>query len=285
MQAVNKLPSARPSRLPARRSGSAPYLPAWPACACACAWAWLAPAAGACLALAGSPAAWADPRPVVPVAISMAGLPDALAADVTRLVLGAAALVWGESAQPPRIEVQVGKLDPRLRVAPCAQVLPYLPAGSRPIGRTRIGLRCAQGPSAWNISLPVTVKVWAPALVATTALPIGTLLSARHLALAEVDLAERSDPALLLPEAAVGRTLARGLAPGEALRRDDLKLQQWFKAGDTVRIMAQGPGYAISSEGLALGPGLDGQATRVRIEGGRIVTGVAAGDRRVDLSL
>lgn len=243
----------------------------------------MAPAASAWLCLAGSAPAWADPRPATPVA--MAGLPDALAADVTRLVQGAAAVVWGESAQPPRIEVQVGKLDARLRLAPCTQVLPYLPAGTRPIGRTRIGLRCAQGPSAWNISLPVTVKVWAPALVAATVLPIGTRLTAQHLSRAEVDLAERSDPALLLPDAAVGRTLARGLAPGEALRRDDLKLQQWFKAGDTVRIMATGPGYAVSSEGLALGPGLDGQAARVRTEGGRIITGIAAGNHRVDLSL
>ena len=275
MQAVNKLPSSRPTRRPAGAARPAR------------AWAWTATTAGACLSLAASPTAWADPRPAALMALgnANAGLSDALAADVTRLVQGAAAVVWGESAQPPRIEVQVGKLDARLRLAPCAQVLPYLPAGTRPIGRTRIGLRCAQGPSAWNISLPVTVKVWAPALVAATALPIGTLLSAQHLRRAEVDLAERNDPALQLPEAAVGRTLARGLAPGESLRRDDLKLQQWFKAGDTVRIMAQGPGYAVGSEGLALGPGLDGQATRVRTEGGRIVTGVAAGDHRVELSL
>lgn len=282
MQAVNKLPSPCPSGPPAQRPTPWPARLARPVRP-ALGWAWLAPAASACLGLAGPASAWADPRPMPPVA--MASLPDALAADVTRLVQGAAAVVWGESAQPPRIEVQVGKLDARLRLAPCTQVLPYLPAGTRPIGRTRIGLRCAQGPSAWNISLPVTVKVWASALVATTALPVGTLLSAQHLTRAEVDLAERNDPAVQLPEAAVGRTLARGLAPGEALRRDDLKLQQWFKAGDTVRILALGPGYAVSSEGLALGPGLDGQATRVRTEGGRIVTGIAAGDRRVELSL
>ena len=276
MQAVNTLPSARPSCLPASRA----HRPVGR-------WARLACVARAGLCLASALPAWADPLPAPPVA--MAGLPDALtaalAADVARLVRDAAAVVWGESAEPPRIEVLVGKLDTRLRLAPCSQVLPYLPAGTRPLGRTRIGLSCAQGPSAWNISLPVTVKVWAPAVVAITALPIGTRLAAHHLTRAEVDLAERSDPALLLPDAALGRTLARGLAPGEALRRDDLKLREWFKAGDTVRIMAMGPGYAVSSEGLALGPGLDGQATRVRTEGGRIVSGIAAGDHRVDLSL
>ena len=277
MPAVNKLPSPRPSCRPARRPASAlgRAVKRW------------GRLAGVGLCLAASLPAWAEPPMAPPVAL--AGLPDALtaalAADVARLVRDAAAVVWGESAQAPRIEVLVGRLDARLRLAPCSQVLPYLPAGTRPLGRTRIGLRCAQGPSAWNISLPVTVKVWAPALVASTTLPIGTRLAAHHLARAEVDLAERSDPALLLPEAAIGRSLARGLAPGEALRRDDLKLREWFKAGDTVRILAMGPGYAVSSEGQALGPGLDGQATRVRTEGGRIVTGIAAGDHRVELSL
>ena len=276
MQAVNKLPSPRPSCLPARPAAAGLGRPTKR-------WARLALGAGAGLCLAGALPVWAEPIPAAPAAL--AGLPDALAADVTRLVQGAAAVVWGESAQPPRIEVLVGRLDARLRLAPCGQVLPYLPAGTRPLGRTRIGLRCAQGPSAWNISLPVTVKVWAPALVASTALPIGTRLAAHHLSRAEVDLAERSDPALRLPEAAIGRTLARGLAPGEALRRDDLKLREWFKAGDTVRIKATGPGYAVSSEGQALGPGLDGQAARVRTDGGRIVTGIAAGDHQVELSL
>jgi flagellar basal body P-ring formation protein FlgA len=40
-----------------------------------------------------------------------------------------------------RPEIEVGALDTRLRLAPCQQVEPYLPRGSRLWGRTRIGLR------------------------------------------------------------------------------------------------------------------------------------------------
>jgi flagella basal body P-ring formation protein FlgA len=212
-------------------------------------------------------------------------LPDNLAAEVQRLAREAAVIVWGDAATPPRIEVVLGRLDPRLKLAPCQQVLPYLPAGARPLGHTRMGLRCARGATAWNVSLPIAVKVWAPSLVASTVLPAGTVLEARHLVSAEVDLAERADPAIAMPEAALGRTLARGLAAGEALRRTDLKTRLWFSAGDTVRIVAVGPGYAISSEGQAMGPGLEGQSARVRTESGRIVSGVAAGERRVEVAL
>lgn len=214
-----------------------------------------------------------------------AALPEALRADVQRLAHEAARTLWGPAGPAPRIVVQVGQLAPHLKLAPCAQISPYLPPGTRPLGRTRIGLRCLQGPTHWNVSLPVTVQLWAPSLVAASALPAGTLLAAHHLATAEVDLAERPDPAIGQAAAVLGRTLARGLSAGDALRRADLKTRQMFNTGDTVRIVAMGPGYAVSSEGQALGPGLEGQATRVRTDSGRIVTGIATAERRVELSL
>ncbi len=255
-----------------------------------------AQASGAVSAPASEPASAATSAAISSLSLSAAlaraapattatALPDNLAAEVQRLAREAAVIVWGDGAKPPRVEVVLGRLDPRLRLAPCQQILPYLPAGTRPLGNTRMGLRCARGPAAWNVSLPIAVKVWAPSLVASTALPAGTVLERRHLTSAEVDLAERVDPTIAVPEAALGRTLARGLAAGEALRRTDLKTRLWFSAGDTVRIVAVGPGYAISSEGQAMGPGLEGQSARVRTESGRIVSGIAAGERRIEVAL
>ena len=213
------------------------------------------------------------------------GLGVALSHEVAHLAQGAASALLGADAAAVRIEITVGRLDPRLKLAPCQTIVPYLPAGARPLGRTRIGLRCTQGSRLWNVSLPVQVALWAPSLVASTTLPMGTVLEARHLATATVDLAERADPALAQTGAVLGRTLARGLGAGEALRRGDLKAQLWFNTGDTVRIVAAGPGYAVSSEGQALSPGLAGQSIRVRTEGGRIITGIASADRRVDVAL
>lgn len=286
MQSVRKLPAIRPPP-PCRHPGPAR---AGRASALGPALRWLAAglwAAGgwAALGWAAGPVQ-AEPRALAAASITPeSSLPEPWAAAVAQLASAAAATLWGDSAEPPRIEVQVGRPDARLRLAPCQQTQAYLPAASRPLGATRIGLRCTQGRSLWNISLPVTVKLWAPGLVASTALPAGTVLAAQHLVRAEVDLAERADPALLQAGAALGRSLARSLAAGQALRRDDLKTQQWFNTGDTVRILATGPGYAISGEGQAMGPGLDGQPARVRTEGGRVITGIATGERRVELTL
>jgi flagellar basal body P-ring formation protein FlgA len=182
-----------------------------------------------------------------------------------------------------RIEVDVGRLDERLRLAPCTRIEPQWPAGQRAWGRIRVGLRCVEGPVAWKVYLPVTVKVWGRALVATEALPAGTRLAPRHFVTKDVDLAQ--GPSLpLAPRAAVDdRLLARALPAGAPLREADLRARQWFAAGDVVRVVALGDGYEASGEGTALDPGVEGRRARVRTESGRVVIGDAVAERRIEV--
>jgi flagella basal body P-ring formation protein FlgA len=183
-----------------------------------------------------------------------------------------------------RIEVEVGTLDPRLKLAPCARIQPYLPTGTRLWGRAQVGLRCTEG-ARWSVYLPVTVKVHAKAWSVNQTLAVGTVLSAAHLQAAEVDLAAERSPVVTQPEKAIGRTLARALVPGQALREADLRARQWFAAGDPVRVLSVGRGFSISAEGQALSPGIDGQSAKVRTEGGRVVMGRATALRQVEVAL
>lgn len=211
-------------------------------------------------------------------------LDPAWLAQVERLAGEAARQAFG-AGTPTRVEVSAGPLDARLRLAPCGRVEIYWPAGHRPWGRTRVGLRCAQGPVAWNVTAPLTVQVWAPALVTTQPLPTGALLEERHLRIGEADWAERDAPVMLSASALLGRALARPIAAGSAVRADDLKRRQWFAAGDVVRLQAIGPGFSVGGEGTAMTPGIEGQTVRVRTESGRVVSGTAVGDRLVELRL
>jgi flagella basal body P-ring formation protein FlgA len=186
---------------------------------------------------------------------------------------------------PVRVEVELGRLDPRLKLAPCARIEPYLPAGSRPWGRTRVGLRCTDGATRWNVFLPVQVRVLAPAPVLREALPAGAEIGPEHLVDAEVDWAAQRQAPLTDPDRLIGRRLTRGLPAGEPLRAPDLQRPVWFDAGDTVKVVALGPGYEVSAQGQALGRGVDGQSVRVRTAGGRVVTGTAVAERRVELPL
>jgi flagella basal body P-ring formation protein FlgA len=248
------------------------------------------PTALALLMLA-APLAWGQAgTPADNGAAAPTGLDSGLEQQVRHLALqgGATAAAAGHPAAAlavPRVEVSVGQLDPRLRLAPCQQVEPYLPEGTRLWGKSRVGLRCTQGSVKWNVYLPITVKVFGRALVATSGLTAGSVLTAADLALAEVDLAEDPVAALADPDIAVGRTLARALKPGQSLRQSHLKVRQWFAAGETVTVVAQGQGFSVASEGQALNHGVDGQPVRVRTESGRVLTGQAVAERRVELAL
>lgn len=218
---------------------------------------------------------------LLPHAAFSAACAQALPADwlprVERLAEQAA-----RSALPAeaRVAIEVGALDPRLRLAPCAQVQPFLPQGQTFWGRSRIGLRCVAGAVRWSVSVPVQVRVFAPTWVAAAPLMAGVQLQPSHFerAVAEVS----ADSAPLLAEPPVGRVLTRTVQAGEVLRQPHLKARQWFTAGDTVKVNWQGQGFAVSADGQAMGVGLEGQTVRVRLSTGRVVQGVAVAERLVE---
>ena len=217
-----------------------------------------------------------------PAAEPASGLDGGLEQQVRTLALSGAKTA---AASAPRVEVSVGQLDPRLRLAPCQHVEPYVPDGTRLWGKSRIGLRCTQGVSKWNVYLPITVHVFGTALVATNGVSAGSVLTADDLAQAEIDLAEDNSPPLAKAELAVGRTLARALKAGQSVRQSHLKARQWFAAGETVTVLAQGDGFSVAGEALALNPGIEGQPVRLRTESGRVLTGLPVGERRVEMPL
>ena len=216
-----------------------------------------------------------------------AGASDAAATLDASLLDSVRTLALGKAAEASsaRVEVSIGQLDPRLRLAPCRSIEPYLPPGVRLWGKARIGLRCKDGPTPWNVYLPITVKVFGRALVLPAGAAAGTVLAETDLAEAEVDLAEEFTAALVDPKLAVGRTLAQGVKPGQTLRQTHLKSRQWFVAGETVRVVASGAGFALESEAQALSNGIEGQPARVRTESGRVLTGQPVGERRVEVAL
>lgn len=180
----------------------------------------------------------------------------------------------GTGALPLRMEVQIGQLDSRLRLAACAKVEPYLPAGSRLWGRTRLGLRCLQGAVAWNVFLPITVKAWGPAWVLQNGIASGRPLAAEDAMQAEVDWAEDSAAVYANPQDWIGLVAARPLSAGQALRQNMLRPPALFAAGAQVRVMVNGGGFAVTSSGKAMAAAGEGQAVRVRMDNGRLISGV-----------
>ncbi|MDP3227043.1 MAG: flagellar basal body P-ring formation chaperone FlgA [Acidovorax sp.] len=189
------------------------------------------------------------------------------------------------AGMPLRMEVSVGALDSRLRLAPCAKVEPYLPVGARLWGRTRLGLRCVQGATAWNVFLPVTVKAYGPAWVLTSNVAPGAVLTANDATESEVDWAADNTPVMANPDLWVGLVASRQLVVGQALRQNMVRAPHLFRAGAQVKVMAQGPGYAVTSAGQAMSAGGAGDSVRIRMANGKIVGGIVGADGTVEIAL
>jgi flagella basal body P-ring formation protein FlgA len=230
-------------------------------------------------------------------AIGVVGL--ASAAGVGAQEQGSAALQataqrWAEEAvskaQRPeasglRMEVNVGALDGRFKLAPCGNVEVYVPPGARLWGRSRVGVRCIDGMSRWNVTLPVTVKALGEAWIVKSHIASGTNLSDSDVTRGEVDWAEEPHPVLADRASWLGQTASRVLSTGQTLRQGMVRPAQVFQAGASVKVVAQGAGFQVSSEAQALSAGVVGQQARVRMENGRVASGVVLDMRTVKIDL
>jgi flagella basal body P-ring formation protein FlgA len=131
----------------------------------------------------------------------------------------------------------------------------------------------------------VQVQVWAPAWVAAAPRAAGDTLAEGQLRPGVVDWAAAPTPPWPVARDPVGRTLARPLAAGEALREADLRSRQWFVAGDTVQVTARGSGFAVKAEAQALTPGFEGRPARLKATNGRVFSATPVAERQAEVLL
>jgi flagellar basal body P-ring formation protein FlgA len=172
------------------------------------------------------------------------------------------------------VEVVVGEPDARLKLAPCARMEPFVPAGARLVGRTSLGVRCLEGAN-WVAYVPVQIKLYVDAWVAARPIARGQPIGPDDVRLDRVDVAALNGNAVLPEMPLVGRTAVRGVAPGEPLRRDALRSPPVVQPGDAVQVVAVGTGFAAQSPGKALTAAAEGQTAQVSLPGGKVLSGVA----------
>ncbi|KVG36543.1 flagellar basal body P-ring formation chaperone FlgA [Burkholderia ubonensis] len=252
----------------AMRPALAPRQPAWRANTAAAAPAARAlPAAGASAAAAAATAATPpgqqDPDTIRRTALAflqqqIAGLPGKPAASV--------------ASSFPR------------GLAACTTLEPFLPTGARLWGRTTVGVRCA-GERPWTVYLQAKVTVQATYYAAARQIAPGEVLTAADLVARDGDLTLLPLAVITDPSQAVGSTALARVAAGLPLRQDMLKSAASVSAGQTVRVVAAGPGFTISAEGSALANAAPGQSVRVRMAAGQIVTAIVKDAGTVEIPL
>ncbi len=180
------------------------------------------------------------------------------------------------------VEIQVGRLDPRLRLHDCDQKLEaFLPNGGRTTGNTTVGIRCP-GTKSWSLYVPVTVNIFKKVVITTEALPRNTLLTPAHLKLARRNLAKLPQGYYVNAERLVGMRLKRNLGAGIALTPGMIKAQTLIKRGQNVVLISQARGISVHMQGKAMASGARGELIRVKnMSSKRIVEGTVTANGEV----
>ena len=179
-----------------------------------------------------------------------------------------------ESAgMPGKVEWQISAVDPRLVLPDCAQLQPFTPPGSRPWGKTSIGVRCL-GTTPWTIYLPVQIKVTGNYLVAARPLSQGQTLGQDDMTFRVGDLTQLPPGILVAPALAIGKVMANSIASGEPMRQDMMRAPMILQSNQPVKIISRGPGFVVSGEGRSLSNAGDGQTVQVRTLSGQVIAGI-----------
>lgn len=181
-----------------------------------------------------------------------------------------------------RVEIILGTLDERLKLAPCSHIEPFLPTGAKLRGKATIGLRCTEGPG-WTAWLPVEIKVWGQALVANGNFVAGQALAEHDVRSEEIELTR--EPGAITSLAQISdKTLTRQLNTGQLLRQDQFRIRPMVSQGDMVQVVYSGNGFSVSTEAQALGQASSGQTLRVKTNSGKVLSGILQPGRVVAIS-
>lgn len=173
---------------------------------------------------------------------------------------------------PGKVSVTVPPVFPR-GLAACAALEPFMPPGARMWGRTTVGVRCV-GAKPWTLYVVGRVAVEITYYVAARQIDAGQTLSATDFMPRDGDLASLPQTIITDPTQANGAVALARITAGLPLRTDMLRSASSVVIGQTVRVIAVGSNFTISSEGSVLNNAAPGQMVRVRMAAGQIISGV-----------
>lgn len=165
----------------------------------------------------------------------------------------------------------------------CDALEPFLPRGAAAWGRVSVGLRCHSELKPWTRFVLAHVAVEGRYFVAVRNIDTGQALAAG-------DFIARDGDLTALPRSVVtdeaelrGVVAANRIASGAPLRRELMRGVAVIQQGQAIKVVAEGPGYVVSTEARAMASAAAGATVRARTVDGRMVSGVAGEEGQIRL--
>ncbi len=173
------------------------------------------------------------------------------------------------------VHIEIGRLDPRLRLAACGEPLKtYFSAGSRTIGHTNVGVRC-EGPKPWSLFVPLLIDRQITVAVALDQLPRGHIIGAADIAYELRSMAKLKRGYFAASDQLIGKVSTRPITRGTPYAHNMVKAHRIIRRGERVVLSLKTGGISVRVAGTALRDGTRGERIPVRnLSSNRVIEGV-----------
>lgn len=185
-----------------------------------------------------------------------------------------------------RHEVEVNRLDPRLRLASCDRPLATkLESPAQPIGRTTVRVSC-EGSAPWSVFVPAQVHLFREVIVARRPLARESIIEHADVTLAERDVSLLNQGYLTALDQVLGSKLTRSALPDQVLAPTYISAAEVVRKGDQVVISAKSSTINVRMPGEALSDGALGSQIRVKNQrSGRTIRARVIGPGQVEVAM
>ncbi|UVK81775.1 flagellar basal body P-ring formation protein FlgA [Pseudomonas sichuanensis] len=184
-----------------------------------------------------------------------------------------------------RYEIQVNRLDPRLRMPLCSQQLDASLESPTPLGRVTVKVRCDSA-APWTIFVPAQVRLLRDVVVMTRPLKRESVVGEGDIALRERDVGTLGPGYLTQMDQAVGMKLLRPTVVDQVLTQQHLEQAEVVRKGDHVVIVARSGTLSVRMPGEALSKGGLHEQIRVRnLNSKRVVKARVTGPGQVEVAM
>jgi flagella basal body P-ring formation protein FlgA len=176
---------------------------------------------------------------------------------------------------PNNALIKVFPPETELNLTPCNKLDISVPGGPSSInGNIRVGVKCLQT-NGWTIFLSANVQQKKTYFITKRQIPYGEILKSEDLVPAQDFPDNIPMDAVLDLRQAVGRGVVEIVEKNTAILSRHFSNQAVISNGQAVKVLVQGNGFKITSDGKALGNATVGQSVKIKLNSGQVVTAVA----------
>jgi len=180
-----------------------------------------------------------------------------------------------DTNQYSRTEIEMGKLDSRLKLAHCnSSLLTSLAPGSKFSGKTTVHVKC-DSETKWTVYINANIRLYTDVIHTAEPLEKGHILTKDDLKSSEVNLSQIRYGHFTNADSLIGKQLKRRLSQNKIIRVNYVKAQTLVKRGEIVNIVAENSGYSVKMSGTAMSNGAKGDRVQVKnLSSQRIIEGI-----------